>query len=193
MNWNEIETRLNVIPRLFTPSLAMILWEAAKALPDGGVILEIGAYKGYTTCALGYACLGTRKHVWTIDTFGGNPDNTNLQNGASYYDEFWKNVGICGLNNFITPLVGLSEQFYADWKRPIDLLFIDGNHETPFVQNDLTAFFPHLVSGGWLYMHDHYLEAAPPEDRADDPSWFGVPLQLTNIGWSLNLAWGRKR
>ncbi len=173
----------------FTPSLAGVLFEQAKALPEGATLLEIGAYKGYTTCALALGCLGNGKHVWTIDTFIGNPENTDIQDSASYYDVFQKNIKAQGLSAYVTPLVGRSDKFYEGWSQPLDLLFIDGNHAQDIVQADLDAFFPWLKSGGYLFMHDVYPD---PKPQSVNPTWHGIALKLTDCRYTLNLAWGRK-
>lgn len=188
--WSEVDKHLTGIHHQFTPSLARILFEHALGLPDGAAILEIGPYHGYTTCALAYGCVGTRKHIWTIDTFHGNPSDTDKQDGESYLGEFLRNIVTRGLEDTITPLVGWSEEFYLRWSRPLDLLFIDGNHANEVVQGDLDAFFPHLRADGWLFMHDVYPE--PVKSITVNPTWLGVQLSLTDCRHNLNLAWGRK-
>lgn len=189
MNWQEVEKKLTGIEHQFTPSLARILFEHAQSLPDGAAILEIGAYKGYTTCALAYGCAGTNKRVWTIDNFCGNPANTDEEGATSYFHQFLKNIEARDLFGYIAPLVGRSEDFYAEWQRPLDLLFIDGNHAPAIVQGDVEAFFPWLKPGGWLFMHDVYPEPKPVNVN---PTWIGIALKLVNCQYNLNLAWGRK-
>lgn len=190
MTWAEVERNLIGINHQFTLSLAHILFDCAQKLTDGATILEIGPYQGYTTCTLAYACLGTQKHIWTIDTFVGNPANTDIQDGESYYATFQKNIKTRKLSEYVTVLIGKSEEFYQSWNRPIHMLFIDGNHAPDVVQGDVDAFFPWLTSGGWLFMHDVY---PVPKPQSVNPTWLGVKLQLTDCQHSLNLAWGRKR
>ncbi len=57
---------------LVSPMQKRWLFRAAKSLPDGANIAEIGSFKGRSTCSLAYACRGTKKHVFAIDTFMGN-------------------------------------------------------------------------------------------------------------------------
>lgn len=190
MNWTEVEKKLAGIGNQFTPSLARVLFEHVLGLPEDAVILEIGPFEGYTTCALAYGCLGTDRHIWTIDTFCGRPENTELQDGKSYLGTFMRNIVTRGLEEYVTPLVGWSEEFYRRWGQPLDLLFIDGGHSHAVVQGDLDAFFPHLKPAGYLFMHDVYPE--PPQPVNVNPTWLGVKLQLTDCRHALNLAWGRK-
>lgn len=190
MDWPEVKKELRGIVHLFTPSLARILFEYARDLPDGATILEIGAYKGYSTCALAYGCLGTAKGVYTVDTFRGEHDNTDQQGAALFFDEFWWSVKVRGLDQIIQPVIARSAELYGTWARPLDLLFIDGGHTNEIVRGDLNAFFPYLKPGGWLFMHDVYPEQPKPVNV--NPTWLGVPLNLLDCQYSLNLAWGRK-
>jgi hypothetical protein len=45
-------------------------------------------------------------------------------------------------------------QAAADFKEPIDLLFIDADHDYEAVRADLCAWMPKLIPNGWLFLHD---------------------------------------
>lgn len=188
VTWEQAEQKLSGISNLFLPEQAHILFDQAQAVPDGSVILEIGAFKGYSTCALALACLGTTKQVYTIDTFTGNLYNTNLQDGASYYGEFQANLIACGVQEIVHVLIGRSDEYYSYFKESLGLLFIDGGHEMKTVQADLNAFLPRLKPGGLLLMHDVYAN----DFSYEYPTWFQVTLPLTNCQNIYNLVWGTK-
>lgn len=191
LTWKEVSRNLEGIsPSMFHPALAQVLFEQAQALRDEANLLEIGPYKGYSTCALAYGCIGTHKHLWTIDTFQGNSLNTNLQDGRDYFAEFWHNVTSRGLEDVVTPLIGRSEKYYDLWVHELDLLFVDGSHDLSIVRTDLDAFFPFLKAGGVLLMHDVYAEDVPTGNTA--PVWMNVSLALKDCHGLLNLAWGVK-
>lgn len=182
VNWEKAAKNLNGLGNQFCLELAQVLFDTVKALPDNALILEIGAYKGFSTCALAFACVGTGKRVMTIDTFIGNPTNTNLQDGENYYGEFLDNIKARDLQGYITPLIGRSEAFYAGWTFPLDLLFVDGDHR--IMQEDLNAFFPHLKVGGILLMHDVY---------ESHGTWQYVRELIDNARLIDNLGCGNKR
>lgn len=182
MNWTEAAKGLENIGNQFSLTLARVLFDAVKELPDTAAILEIGAFHGFSTCALAYACVGTRRHVWTIDTFIGRVTNTNFQDGENYFATFRANVAARDLTEYITPLVGKSADYYKWNDDPFDLLFIDGNHD--IMLEDWQAFFPHLKRGGMLFMHDV---------EPDGEVWRSIAQQLTGVEWQLRLGWGRKR
>lgn len=175
---------------MFNVEQAQVLFALASGLADGARVLEIGPYKGYSTCALALACVGTGKHVWTIDTFRGNVLNTDLQDGDCYLLEFQQNIAARGLERLVTPLVGRSAAYY-DWDTDIDMLFIDGNHALDVVTADLGAFYPRLKAGGVLAMHDVYPRG---KEVAGAPNtWTPLLETLDGLAYLYNLAWGWKR
>lgn len=185
MNADELLLALGDMPGLLTREQAPILYNLVNGLADDAVVLEIGAFKGYSTCALAYACKDTRRHVWTIDTFVGNLANTNYQDGENYRAEFDQNVADRGLTELVTVLAGKSEEFYATWDKAIDLLFIDGNHW--IMAQDLEAFLPHLRQDGWLVMHD----VIPADDGGPSPLC-GFADRVGEQHFYLNMMWARK-
>lgn len=175
-DWDSLVADLYRIQNFMPVEHAHALYEFAQRLPDESTLLEIGAYHGLSTCALAYGCYGTHKHLYTIDTFCGNPRGTNQQDGTSYYWQFRKNLLERGLTDYVTALVGYSAEYYH-WDKPLQLLFIDGNHE--LMAQDLAAFYPHLEQGGILALHDIYTA----KDKV-------LPLSAQILHH--NLAWGVK-
>lgn len=154
MDWNAIADSILALPGHLQPGQERWLFDTASALPDWSVLLEIGSYKGRSTCALAAGCLGTRKHVYTIDRFRGLHQDTDQQAADDFFGEFWGNVERLKLDGYVTPLVGWSSDFYERWVRPVHLLFIDGGHAVETVSADFQAFWPRLRPGGLLLMHD---------------------------------------
>jgi len=160
LRWEKIKSRIDPIEGFLVPGQDRWLFEAARSLADGTVMLEIGAFKGRSTCCLAYGCLGTRKHVWSIDTFCGN-DTDFVKRGSTgqvmatgFFHEWFAHVRSCGLQQYVTALKGLSRDFYATWSRPIGFLFIDGSHEYQDVLADFESFYPHVAQGGIVALHD---------------------------------------
>jgi predicted O-methyltransferase YrrM len=160
------------------------LFDAAMGLPDTSNLVEIGSYKGRSTCALALGCHGTNKHVLAIDPFDGGPDLPK----ADSLPEFMQNVRRCGVLEQVEPIVGCSLDVCKDWNKPIQLLFIDGSHKYEDVLADFAGFYPHVVPGGMVAFHDV------------DESWPGVlrawndtfAHQLTELGHCFGIGYGRK-
>ena len=81
------------------------LFETAYSLPSPANIVEIGSFKGRSTCFLASGCRKTQKRVFAIDTFDGNDCDFGYRN---FFAEFSENVNRCGLSDYVQPVVGLS-------------------------------------------------------------------------------------
>lgn len=159
----------------------------ARGLPDGAVIVEIGSYKGRSTCCFAYGCVGTKKRVYAIDIFERNDADSSERD---FFSEFENNLERCGLTEYVTPLVGKSREVTRTWDKPIDLLFIDGSHVYEDVVADFHSLFPWVVSGGIVAVHDVGAgHGWPGPFRA----WHeDIKSQLVDIGTCSTLAFGTK-
>jgi hypothetical protein len=170
---------------LLSPMQDFWLFKSARSLRDGARIVEIGSFKGRSTCALGYGCRCTGKHVWAHDTFDGN-DVDFAERG--FRAEFEANLARSGLTEYVTAVTGCSRETVDDWDGPIDLLFIDGSHVFEDAVGDFDAFFPYVRPGGTIAVHDVL------------PDWEGVyrawhehiAPKLENRGACATLAYGTK-
>lgn len=171
------------------PGQEEALYDLACQTPEDGVILEVGAHKGRSTCCL--AVSGRR--VLTIDTFTGQPENTNDLSATSYLGEFFGNLGKVEALENVEPLIGKSSEFWDDWNTPIDMLFIDGGHQDEVVRGDFLFFFPWLKAGGILAMHDVYSMECNADSNGPNKVWCDALSQLkdTRILFD-NLAVGVK-
>ncbi len=185
---------IDAIEGFLVPGQEKWLFETARSLPDGAVILEIGSFKGRSTCCLAFACVGTQKHVYLIDTFCGNETDfveselTGQVMAEGFFEEWRSNVETCGLSAYVTPLIGFSRAFYSNWSRPIHFLVIDGSHQYEDILADFDNFFPHVVPGGLVALHD-----VTPEWEGPYRVWMEhVRLKLESVGFCSTFAYGRK-
>lgn len=161
------------------------LFDAAYSLPGQANIVEIGSFKGRSTCALAFACRGTGKRVFAIDTFNGNGWDLDE---CDFFPQFSENVERCGLSRYVEPVVGLSTEVGRTWSKPVHLLFIDGSHEYEAVKADFETFFPHVVPGGVVAFHD-VIENWPGPLRLWHET---VREKLAETGLCQSLAYGRR-
>lgn len=156
MQWKDIEAQVASIDGWLLPGQDRWLLETAQATPEDAVILEIGGYLGRSTAALGFACIGTARHVYCIDTFNGN--GIDFREGkefeGAFFDTWLINMNRLGLAHCVTALVGKSSAYYDHWTLPLDMLFIDGSHQYADALGDLCNFSQHVKPGGIVAMHD---------------------------------------
>jgi hypothetical protein len=160
------------------------LFDAARSLPDGANVIEIGSFKGKSTCCLAFGCRGTKKRVIALDPFDGGPDLPQRDS----FEEFSRNIKRGGLTEYVEPIIGISTEALKTWKKPIHFLFIDGSHKYEDVLADFEGFYPHVAPGGLIACHD-VVENWPGVFRAWHES---IKHQLTDVGYCTTLGFGRK-
>jgi len=184
--WAEARPFVDSVPGWMLEGQEQFLFEKVKSLPDGAVILEMGADRGRSTSAMALACKGTRKRIFSIDTFAGN--DGIMGKTYDFMHEWRDNLARLGVDAHVTGLQGYTFDVLPKWDRPIDFAFIDASHEYIDVLNDYASAYPYVKEGGWIAFHD--VEPGWPG------SWrvwvdFGIPM-LTEHRTVATLACGRK-
>ncbi len=165
---------------------------------ESPVVVEIGSWQGKSAVMLG---AGLRnKHtpqLYCIDPFNGDGDsyskniysNTLQDLNSSLLDIFLNNIKAAGLMPFTTPCPGYGYEWGERLSMPINLVFIDGNHEYSAVLADYELWEPKLVPGGIIAFHDvrggHPGPQRVFEEKIRHPKW-------KDIRFSDSLAFAKK-
>lgn len=132
-----------------------LLYQLAKACTGRGVIVEIGSYKGKSTIWLAKGALdGAGGPVVAVDPHTGSEEHQREAQPIWTYDEFLANIRRAGVEQVVHPVVATSASAALQFHQPVELLFIDGDHRYEMVRLDFDLWFPKLVEGGYLLMHD---------------------------------------
>lgn len=125
----------------------------AKRVPENGVIVEIGTYKGGSAICL---AKGTKARVYAVDPhqrskkFKAGPENFP-KNSLPYFN---KNIKKFGVKDKISPIIKTSAQAAKKWDKPINLLWLDGDHDYEAVRKDFLLWEKYLVTNGIIALHD---------------------------------------
>lgn len=131
---------------------AWLLYGLARALRPATCV-EIGSASGWSTCHVG---LALRENVHGR-LFAIDPHATTGWNDPGRSDSFvtlQRNLRRCGVANYVEVVRQTSVDAARGWSRPIDLLFIDGDHSYAGVRRDWELFSPHLSPFGVAVFHD---------------------------------------
>jgi predicted O-methyltransferase YrrM len=155
-NIKQLNIALKEIEGFLTIKEACTLYELARKCSGRGVIIEIGSFKGRSTISLG---LGSRKgkniKIYAIDPHTGTRKKRKLSKNRIWtLDVFKKNISEAGLDDIILPIVKTSISASEDFKQPVELIFLDGDHDYDLVKADFELWFPKLVNGGYIAIHD---------------------------------------
>jgi predicted O-methyltransferase YrrM len=134
------------------------LYSHALQLKKGDIAIEIGSYKGKSSLALGLAAQQSGARVYCIDPHeefvgvaGGIFGPVDLKDKINNISKF-------NLGDVLFPVCLSSVQVALIWEKPVNLLWIDGNHTYEFVSKDFNGFAPHVVPGGIIIFHDRQME-----------------------------------
>ena len=131
------------------------LYRTARSLKNLGVIVEIGSWQGRSTvCIAQGSKQGKHAQVYAIDSFTGSIENQRPGLKVWTLDDFKNNLAKAGVADIVTTIVGTSEDAAKNWNKPIEFLFIDGDHEYAAVEKDFLLYSPHLIDGGIVAFHD---------------------------------------
>lgn len=120
----------------------------ASLVPPGGVIVEVGSFKGRSSVAWAASC-DPSVTVYCIDSF---------RDGL--YPEFLKNTE--QLTN-IQAIVGKSPQVARYENSDIDIFFLDASHSGPAISQHISYYLPKIKKGGLFCGHDYYKNNRYPD------------------------------
>jgi len=156
--FNETETIKNIFSHfegLISENESMLLYNLAKnCTGNKGIIVEIGSWKGKSTICLAKGSkVANKVKIYAID-----PHKDTLTHKAnetpSTYEEFKKNLQAAEVDEIVNPICSTSQEAARIFDEPVELLFIDGDHEYGMVKLDFELWFPKLINGGIIALHD---------------------------------------
>jgi len=141
MSSKEIKEIASKIQGMLREEEGEFLYNLAKNCKGKGVIVEIGSWKGKSTVFLARGSkAGNKVKVYAIDPHQGSQDHQD-QKVANTFGEFKKNIEKAGVADLVEFLKTTSQKASKNWKRPIELLWIDGDHSFPMVKLDFELSF----------------------------------------------------
>ena len=147
------------------PEEKWLLYNLATQLPEESTIFEIGCFGGLSTYFLGKGAEISDSQVYSVDPFASEmATQVSLDDGeeaiylqADFNKPSLEDVQAVMDFHDLTDRVTLIEGFShsIDWEdKPIDLLWIDGNHAYDAVVQDFEKYGPLVNKGGFVAFHD---------------------------------------
>lgn len=154
-----------------------ILAAVARRVPKDHAIVEIGSFKGRSTCFLAAGSLaGHGNPVYAVDPW---TLHLNGITGEEIYREFLQNIKRTGLLSLIRPIVGESARVVKNWNKPVGLLHIDDGHDYDTVLEEYRDWLPFIRQNGWIIFHDaHYPDVRRVIDEHVRPSDLWESVQI---------------
>lgn len=147
---------MRVAPGFLTEREGRFLALMAAAIPVPGAILEIGTFKGKST--VGLAAVARRQGLDPIVTVDPHTapaaTDPDLAGQGSSWEGFVTTLGVAGVRDRVEAHRMYSRDLARAWKRPIRMLWIDGDHTHAGTLEDYRLFSRYLVPGGVIALHD---------------------------------------
>jgi hypothetical protein len=156
---------------------------------DGGVLIELGAWKGKSTCFITTEIIKQKRNVkfYTIDTFEGTSELSD-PNETSVYNKQDKNIleqfieNIEPVKNSLNYIISKSHEAAKNFQdNSVDAIFIDAGHSYESVKKDIEHWYPKMKKQSIISGHD-YEPAWPGVIKAVN-EFFGKPDKIENNCW----------
>ena len=165
------------------------LYQFARKYSSLGPCLEIGSYCGKSAVYLGAAVKENNQILYSIDHHKGSEEQ---QPGEEFFDLdlldetgkgintlpfFLETLDKAGLHDNVVPIVSTSVEASEVWSEPLAMVFIDGGHSDQAANDDYDVWYPHIIQGGLLAIHDVFPN---PKDGGRPP--FNIYTKATESG-----------
>ena len=92
--------------------------------------------------------------IYAIDLHTRSPEHKKRFGEIWTFDEFMKNIKKAKIDDIVIPILSASEDAAKNFDKPVELVFIDGDHSYKGVKRDFELWFPKVVEGGIMAFHD---------------------------------------
>jgi predicted O-methyltransferase YrrM len=119
-------------------------------------VLEIGTHIGNSTVAIAMALKGGKnKQLITVDI--NDVNNRNEKNWLNFGSKNSpkENIEKLKLKNYVKFVISDSKKYMSKTKNKFDLIFLDGNHRTKAIYDELILSINLLEKNGILVLHDY--------------------------------------
>lgn len=142
-----------------SPAEMELLFNLAAAVPQNGVIVEIGSFQGKSTVCLGLGAKESGAQVYAIDPHEDYQESERTHYGMENHAALLKNLVDFEVADKVRVIALPSMSALFSWTQLIDLLWIDGSHLYDDVSNDLILWSKFVTQTGKIALHDstgHY-------------------------------------
>jgi len=163
--------------------------EVVARLPVNATVVEIGAWRGRSTCCLASIIKQSSKNItlYSVDTWKGSDEGAHrdiiASMRSSLYGDFINNTKICGVHDVVVSLKKSSLEAVGMFDdNSIDFVMIDGSHDYGSVKDDILGWLAKVRTGG-IIAGDDYHETWPGVVDAVNEIFGKDNVQVFNTTW----------
>jgi predicted O-methyltransferase YrrM len=149
-------SKLDLYDGWLTKLEGRVLYTLAKNTPQDHNIVEIGAWKGKSSSFLAEGSLaGKCAKIYSVDPHQWS-DDILVENTFQYWISLMKKQGYSKIIQNVREYSSKATKCIPD---NIYLLFIDGDHSSKSVREDILLWCPKVVDGGYILFHDSFFQS----------------------------------
>ncbi len=136
------------------------LWDAAQRVPEDGLVVEIGSFRGRSAVVMA-AALPAGARLVAIDPHAGSDRGPqeiapDAERGDADKRAFDANLEAAGVAARVEHVRELSSAAHGAVERPIDVLYVDGAHRFGPARDDIVNWGARVREGGTMLVHDSF-------------------------------------
>jgi predicted O-methyltransferase YrrM len=139
---------------------AQRLWDAARRVPAGGLVVEIGSFRGRSAIVMA-SVLADGARLMAIDPHAGGDRGPQeiapeAERGDADHQAFLSNLRAAGVESRVEHMRKMSSDAHGDVRDPIDVLYVDGAHRFAPARDDIVRWGARVRDGGTMLVHDSF-------------------------------------
>lgn len=143
-----------------TEGQARRLWDAAQRVPAGGLVVEIGSFRGRSAIVIASA-LPDGARLVAIDPHAGGDRGpqqiaAEAARGEEDHRQFLANLRAAGVADRVEHVRLMSSDALGSVGGEIDVLYVDGAHRFAPARDDLVRWGARVREGGTMLVHDSF-------------------------------------
>jgi predicted O-methyltransferase YrrM len=143
-----------------TEAQARRLWDSARSVPEGGVVVEIGSFRGRSAIVLASA-LAEGARLVAIDPHAGGdrgPQEIEAETvrGEADHQAFEANLRAARVAERVEHVRLMSSDALGSVDGRVDLLYVDGAHRLGPARDDIVRWGGRVREGGTMLVHDSF-------------------------------------
>jgi predicted O-methyltransferase YrrM len=143
-----------------TEAQARRLWDSARSVPAGGVVVEIGSFRGRSAIVLASA-LAEGARLVAIDPHAGGdrgPQEIEAETvrGEADHQAFEANLRAARVAERVEHVRLMSSDALGSVDGRVDLLYVDGAHRLGPARDDMVRWGARVREGGTMLVHDSF-------------------------------------
>lgn len=160
---------------------------ADETVKKGDLVIEIGTWKGGSAYVLGNVCKTKGARLICIEEFSGDGIHSNPKLNPELLKEVMNNLKDLPVSFLPISSVVVNNNNYIE-DESVSLIYIDGDHYIPVVENDIQFAIKKTIKGGVICGHDYGPSVVDVKKVVDK---YFSKVNVPNVG-SETLWWVKK-